>query len=113
MSTQTRSSMLATGTSPAIALQSETTRAHLLRPSTLSKAPHSRTTTVSCASVDIGSFLTYSHIPLHLRGNALGQTETNTPTDVRNRKNTDHSGKAKADNTVKQTRVGRTIHNPT
>ena len=101
MSTRTRSLTLGTGTSPALALQSDTTRARLPRPPTLYEAPHSRTTTVSCANVDIGSFQTYSHIPSHLHGNNLGRTETNTLIDVRNRKNTDHSGKAKADNTVK------------
>ena len=38
--------------------------------------------------------------------------ETKWQTDVRSSKNTTHSGKAKADNTVKQTRVGRNMHIP-
>ena len=112
MSTQTRSSTIGIGMSPAIPLQSDATRAHLPRPPTVYKAPHSRTTTVSRANWDSGSFRRYSRIPLHLRGNALGRTETNTPTDVRNSTNSDHSGKAKAGNTVEQTRVGCKILTP-
>ena len=75
-STQTRSLALGIGMSPAIALQSAMTRAHLPRPPTVYKAPHSRTTTVSRTNRDSGSFQTYLRIPLHLRGNALGRTET-------------------------------------
>ena len=44
MSTKTWSSHFGVETSPAIALQSETTRAHLPRPPAFYKAPHSRTT---------------------------------------------------------------------
>ena len=40
------------------------------------------------------------------------RTETNTLTDVHISTNTDNSGKAKADDTDRQTRVGRKIHTP-
>ena len=112
MSTQTRSSTLGIGKSPAIALQSDATKAHLPRPPTVYKAPHSRTTTVSRANGDSGSFRTNSLIPLHLRENASGRTETNSPTDVRISMNTDNSSRAKMNNTFRQTRVGRKIHTP-
>ena len=71
MSTQTESLMLNIGTSPAIALQSDTTRARLPRPSTPYKAPQSRTPIVSRANQKSSGLRTYSHVPLHLRGNAL------------------------------------------
>ena len=47
-----------------------------------------------------------------MKGSALNRTNTNTPTEVRSSKNTDCSGKAKAANTFKQTRVGLKIHTP-
>ena len=56
MTIQTRSSMLGIGESPAVALHSDATRAHLPRPPTVYKALHSRTTSVSCANGDSGSF---------------------------------------------------------
>ena len=112
ISTRTRPSTLGVGTSPAIALQSDATRARLPRPSTLYKAQHSRTTIASRTNRQSGSFLKYSRITLHLRSSALDRSETNKRTDVRRSKNTAHSGKAKADNTIKQKRVGRTIHTP-
>ena len=105
MSTQT----LGIGTSPAIALQSDAIRANLPRPPTIYKAPHSRTTIVSRASGDSGSFRTYSLILLHLRSNSLDRNEQ---TVARSSKTTAHRGKEKADNTVKQTRVRRKIYTP-
>ena len=105
MSTQTLSSTLGTGMSPAIALQSDATRASLPRPPTLYKATNSRTMIVSHANGDGGSFRTYSHIPLHLWNNALDRTETNNQTKVRSSKNTAHSGKVKADITVKRPKL--------
>ena len=50
MSAQTESLTLNIGTSPAIALQSDTTRARLPRPPTPYKAPYSRTPIVSRAN---------------------------------------------------------------
>ena len=68
---------------------------------------------VSRAYGDSGSFQTYSRIPLHLRSNALNRNKTNKQTEVRSSKTTADSGKAKADNNVKQTRVGHKINTPT
>ena len=50
MSTQTGSSTLNIGTTLAIALQSDTTRARLPRPPPPYKAPHSRTPIISRAN---------------------------------------------------------------
>ena len=75
ISTQTESWMLAIGMSPAIALQSDKTRARLPRQPTPYKAPHSRTSIVSRANGNSSGLRTYSRVPPHLQGNALDQNE--------------------------------------
>ena len=81
-STKTKSLTPEAGTSPAIALQSPTTRAHLPRQPTPYKIQHSRTTAVSRARGNDGSLRTYSRVLLHLRGKILDQNDTNKHTDV-------------------------------
>ena len=109
---QKRVPTLGVGAGPAVAPQSEATRARLPKPPTLYKVPHSKTNIASRANGESGSFQSYSRIPLHLRIDTLNRNTMNKQTDVRSSTNTAHSGTAKSDNTVKQTRVGRTIHTP-
>ena len=104
--------MLKIGTSPAIAQQSDMTRACSPRPTTPYKVPHSRTPIVSRAKGNSSGLRTYSCVPLHLRGNALDRNETKTQTNVSSSNNTADSDKGKSDNTRKQISVRRKIHTP-
>ena len=75
-------------------------------------APHSRAPAVSRANGNGGGLLTYSHIPLHLRGKTPGAADTVIDSNKRNRSNIVNRDKISTDATVRKTRVGRTIQTP-
>ena len=112
MSTETQSSTLGIGTSSAIDLKSDATRAHLPRPPTLRRI------------LELPLFLALTGtVGIFKRTHAFLYICEATPSTEPKRSLrqsfaavkiglTDHSGKEKADNTVKQTRVGCKIHTP-
>ena len=76
LNTNTKTSTPKAGTSLAINLQSQATTAHLPRPPTPYKAPHSRTPVDYRASGNGGGLRTYSRVPSHLRGQVINQNNT-------------------------------------
>ena len=75
-------------------------------------APHSRAPAVSRANGNGGGLLTYSRIPLHLRGKTPGGADAVIYSNKRNRLNIVNRDKISTDATVRKTRVGRKIQTP-
>ena len=75
-------------------------------------APHLRAPAVSRANGDGGGLRTYSRIPLHLRGKTPSAADALIDSNTRNRSNIANRDKNSTDETVRKTRVGRTIQTP-
>ena len=75
-------------------------------------APHSRAPAASCANGNGGGLRTYSRIPLHLRGKTTGAADAIIDSTKSKHVNIANHEKISTDQTVRKTRVGRTIQTP-
>ena len=75
-------------------------------------ASHSRAPAVSRANGNRSGLLTYSCIPLHLRGKTPGAADAVINSNKSNRSDIANRDKISTDKTVRKTRVGRIIQTP-
>ena len=75
-------------------------------------APHSRAPAASRANGNGGGLRTYSRIPLHLRGETPGAADAAIDSTKSKHANIANREKILTDQTVRKTRVGRTIQTP-
>ena len=75
-------------------------------------APHSRAPAASRANGNGGGLRTYSRIPLHLRGKTPGAADAAIDSTKSKHANIANREKISTDQTMRKTRVGRTIQTP-